>query len=322
MGEGKKRSAPGRAASRSRRAARGDSLRWGDPPLIDLPALAFPSTNVIARRSVSPGGRSRFRRSPLSRLPGSGSFGECRFHLPGCPDRLPRRAVSTSPVARIGFPSCRFRLPGCPDRLPRRGQLALPGCPVRPPRPGRFRLPGCPDRRPRPVVTLPQTPGFPGTQCGCAPTADHLPYLPRFHLVRPVGPPPRPPLPLRVSGPARNRSSASGWRALTGMRTLCRTRFPWSRGIFGPHRVLPRNVALVTEFLCSSTVRTQVVHRPRVDASVFSGLNVRRDAAAPRHDHHHLLAHVGPDADVRSEPPLRAALSFPPHVTPTKGALP
>ena len=195
VGEGKKRSAPGRAASRSRRAARGDSLRWGDPPLIDLPALAFPSTNVIARRSVSPGGRSRFRRSPLSRLPGSGSFGECRFHLPGCPDRLPRRAVSTSPVARIGFPSCRFRLPGCPDRLPRRGQLALPGCPVRPPRPGRFRLPGCPDRRPRPVVTLPQTPGFPGTQCGCAPTADHLPYLPRFHLVRPVGPPPRPPLP-------------------------------------------------------------------------------------------------------------------------------
>jgi hypothetical protein len=38
-------------------------------------------------------------------------------------------------------------------------------------------------------------------------------------------------------------------------------------------------------------------------------LNGPRDLSRIRHDHHHSLAHVGV-ADVRSEPPTRAALSF------------
>ena len=81
--------------------------------------------------------------------------------------------------------------------------------------------------------------------------------------------------------------------------TQCTLRFPWSRGIFGAHRVIPRNVPLVTEVSCSSTGCTQVVHRWRVDAGPFSGLNDSRDVlrAVLRHlrlDHHHLLAHVGP----------------------------
>ena len=55
--------------------------------------------------------------------------------------------------------------------------------------------------------------------------------------------------------------------------TLCTRRFPWSSGIFCPHRVIHRIVALVTELLSSSTVKSQVVHRRRVDAALQSGLN-------------------------------------------------
>ena len=243
---------------------------------------------------------------PPPRLPGSASPA-CRLHLPGCPVRFPQ--LPLPPPRLPGSAS-----PAWPARPPRLPGSASPAWPLPPPR-----LPGSASPACRHAAPDPRFPGNPVRMR----TDGGSPSLPAPLPPRETGWPSSPsPSPLRVSGPARNRSSASGWRALTGMRTLCRTRFPWSRGIFGPHRVLPRNVALVTEFLCSSTVHTQVVHRPRVDASVFSGLNVRRDAAAPRHDHHHLLAHVGPDADVRSEPPLRAALSFPPHVTPTKGALP
>jgi len=42
---------------------------------------------------------------------------------------------------------------------------------------------------------------------------------------------------------------------------------------------------------------------------VETRLNEFRDLSRIRHDHHHSLAHVGL-ADVRTEPPTRAALSF------------
>jgi len=64
----KKRSAPGCAAGRNLRAARGDFSEV-DPPPIDLRALACVSTNVIARRSFRFGGRSAFPLAlPVTRL--------------------------------------------------------------------------------------------------------------------------------------------------------------------------------------------------------------------------------------------------------------
>jgi len=62
----------------------------GDPPLTDLGALAFRSTNVIARRSSRPGGRSLFPSvSPVARLLLRNA--RCRS---GCPVRPPHRRRS------------------------------------------------------------------------------------------------------------------------------------------------------------------------------------------------------------------------------------
>ena len=87
----------------------------GDPPPIDLRALAFVSTNVIARRSLRFGGRS--------------AFADC---LPGCP--VPSSAVKPlrsppPPVARLRLPS-----PRPPDRPPRLPGSASPATPPAPPK--------------------------------------------------------------------------------------------------------------------------------------------------------------------------------------------
>lgn len=87
----------------------------GDPPPIDLRALAFSSTNVIARRSLRFGGRS--------------AFADC---LPGCPDpsstTKPLRS-QPPPVARLPLPSP--RPPARPPRLP--GSIS-PATPLAPPK--------------------------------------------------------------------------------------------------------------------------------------------------------------------------------------------
>lgn len=96
----KKRSAPGCAAGRNLRAARGDFSEV-DPPPIDLRALACISTNVIARRSLRFGGRSAFPlASPVARLvlqTVRQPFPVARFG----PSRLPS---ASSPVARLADP--------------------------------------------------------------------------------------------------------------------------------------------------------------------------------------------------------------------------
>ncbi len=79
--------------------------------------------------------------------------------------------------------------------------------------------------------------------------------------------------PLRATRPLRHLSSGPFSVRCPVRSSLCTQRFPWSRGIFDAHRVIPRGVALVTEILWSSTGKSQVVHRRRVDASSPSGLN-------------------------------------------------
>lgn len=82
-----KSEAPRAALPAEASAPPGATPRLDDPPLIDLRALAFASTNV--NRPSEP---------------------------------KPRRAI----------PFCRFRLPGCPAKLPRRSRHAAPatGCPA------------------------------------------------------------------------------------------------------------------------------------------------------------------------------------------------
>jgi hypothetical protein len=90
------RSTPGCAASRSQRAARGDSL-GDDPPLVDLLALASRSTNVIARQ------RKRWRAIPLSaHSPVS------RFLTPTTDSTFPGHPVPIVPAARSATPVTRF----------------------------------------------------------------------------------------------------------------------------------------------------------------------------------------------------------------------
>jgi len=145
------------------------------------------------------------------------------------------------PRPRRAIPFCRLVRPGFPARLPRRSRHAAPAA-------------GCPaaDATHRPCGSL-------------------LPFplstsWPRLAL-----------LALRLGTVPRGPVGV----ALTGMCVLCSPCFPWSRGIFHPHRVLPRIVALVTEVFRSSTVHAHVVHRPDVDVTPICRLNGAVTSFAP-----------------------------------------
>ncbi len=140
-----------------------------------------------------------------------------------------------------------------------------------------------------------------------------LSYRPRFHLVNPVGPP------LVVTAIAgclalRHRSSGSGWRALSGTRTTLHPRFPQVKRYFRSSQGYPQGKGVTHRtslFIhCSRTGCAQAGALPaglHVDADANWGLNDRHVACSipvalgrSRRDHYHLLAHVGPDADVRT----------------------
>ena len=141
-----------------------------------------------------------------------------------------------------------------------------------------------------------------------------LSYRPRFHLVNPVGPP------LHVTAIAgclvlRHRSSGPGWRALSGTRITLHPTFPLVKGYFRSSQGYPQGKRLTHRTFsfihCSHTGCTQgstSQHGFDVDADSISGLNESHVVAHAiwfalghrRCDHYHLLAHVGPDADVRT----------------------
>ena len=148
----------------------------------------------------------------------------------------------------------------------------------------------------------------------CCLASRSLSYRPRFHLVNPVGPP------LLVTAIAgrldlRHRSSGSGWRALSGTRITLHPTFPLVKRYFLSSQGYPQGKGVTHRtFLfihCSHTGCTQESapqHGFDVDADANRGLNDGHVVARStpfalgrrRCDHFHLLAHVGPDADVRT----------------------
>ena len=140
-----------------------------------------------------------------------------------------------------------------------------------------------------------------------------LSYRPRFHLVNPVGPP------LVVTAIAgcpslRHRSSGSGWRALSGTRITLHHVFVLVKGYFRSSQGYPQGKGVTHRsfsFIPRSHTGCAQVGRSHegvhVDADPKCGLNDRHVACSipfalgrTRSDHRHLLAHVGPDADVRT----------------------
>src|SRR3954449_12571302 len=107
----------------------------------------------------------------------------------------------------------------------------------------------------------------------------------------------------------RHRSSSPVWLALSGTQVACNTSIPQVKGYFRVHRVIRRLSLQSPEVFVLSTFCTQLLHSVYVDVPAKTDLNGVRDLPPCRHDHHHSVAHVG-IADVRSEPPTRAALSF------------
>ena len=213
---------PGRRCwAEASRTSRGDSWVGGDPPWVDLRALACFSTQVIARR-LQPAGDPFFT-GPL-----------CQRLDTGYPDRR-----------RCGLPHLGDRLATCFHQCPGfHLRLVDSACKL------------------WDVHSL----GHSVSSFGISS------YRPRFPLVTRLASGCSDP-PLLAARRLRHLSSGPVGVRFPVRSTLCTRRFPWSSGIFCPHRVIHRIVALVTELLSSSTVKSQVVHRRRVDAALDSGLN-------------------------------------------------
>ena len=164
MGAGGNAKRPGRRCwAEASRTSRGDSWVGGDPPVVDLRALAFSSTQVIARR-LPPAGDRFFSPGPVTSA--------SRHRIPG--PRPPRVAPHRPPT--------RHPLPPVPrlPRAPRRRRFQALGVHALGPSVGSSRIfllpaplppprPGWPPVRPCPHCWRPVFPDtFPRTRMACA----------------------------------------------------------------------------------------------------------------------------------------------------------